>query len=221
MKASSLLLRHSATLMRALLTMSLLTLISPTFAAQVNPGPAVPISPFSAYTGCQLQDGLSVVETAPLANGVTDRTVKTALGSEQIPMTAGRRIMFAYPGEDFYANVKVELLPPATYEQSRKALIDNFDYLLASGENSRNYSLKPRLNGFAIQGLDRSKREGGVLGVYLLFEDATRTAITIYFLNQEPPKHFANMTEYAALRDRFLTAYTACVRTSLSANPKP
>jgi hypothetical protein len=31
--------------------------------------------------------------------------------------------------------------------------------------------MKPRLNGFEIQGLDRSKREGGVLGIYLFFDD--------------------------------------------------
>jgi hypothetical protein len=123
--------------------------------------------------------------------------------------------MFAYPDEDFYANVKVELLPEESYAQSKTALIDNFEYILASGDNTRNYALKPKLNGFEIQGLDRSKREGGVLGIYLLFEDATRTVVTIYFLNQEPPKRFKTMEEYAVLRDRFLNSYTSCIRAGL------
>jgi len=127
--------------------------------------------------------------------------------------------MFAYPGESFYANVKVEILPEPGYEKSKKALMDNFDYLLASGDNRRNYALKPHMNGFEIQGLDRSKREGGVLGIYLLFNDATRTVLTIYMLNQEPPERFTTIEEYAALRDRFLSGYTSCIRKALDSHP--
>jgi hypothetical protein len=123
--------------------------------------------------------------------------------------------MFAYPGEDFYANVKVEFLPDQGYEKAKQALIANFEYLLASGDNSRNYDLKSHLNGFEIQGLDRSKREGGVLGVYLLFDNPTHSVLTIYMLNQEPPIRFKSMTEYAALRDRFLFGYMACIRKAL------
>jgi hypothetical protein len=124
--------------------------------------------------------------------------------------------MFAYPNEDFFANVKVELLPEAGYAESKKALIANFEYILASGDNSRNYKLKPVLNGFEVQGLDRQKREGGVLGIYLLFDDATRTVITIYFLNQEPPKRFTTMDEYSVVRDQFLGDYTGCIRKKLA-----
>jgi hypothetical protein len=75
------------------------------------------------------------------------------------------RVMFAYPGEDFYANVKVEFLPAESWDQERTALSDNFEYLLASRDDSRNYRLSPQLNGFSIQGQDRTKREGGVLGL--------------------------------------------------------
>jgi len=130
-------------------------------------------------------------------------------------MIDGRRVMFAYPGEDFYANVKVESLPAESWNEERIALGDNFDYLLASGDDSRNYRLSPQLNGFSIQGQDRTKREGGVLGFYLLFENATHTVVTIYFLNQEPPLRFKTMEEYAALRDRFLNSYTTCIRKGL------
>jgi hypothetical protein len=170
---------------------------------------------FAGYTGCSIGEGPAIVETAPLAPGVTTRTVQTLHGSFDVLMTEGRRVMFAYPDEDFYANVKVELLPAEGYGQSKAALIDNLEYILASGDNTRNFALKPKLNGFEIQGLDRSKREGGVLGVYLLFDDVTRTVVTIYFLKQEPPKRFKTMEEYAVLRDRFLNSYTSCIRTHL------
>ena len=130
-------------------------------------------------------------------------------------MLAGRRVMFAYPGEDFYANIKVELLPEDKYAQAKTDLSSAFDRLLASGDNVRNYALKPSLNGFEIQGQDRTRREGGVLGFYQLFEDRTHTVVTAYLLNQEPPKRFTTMEEYAALRDRFLNRYTSCIRSSL------
>jgi hypothetical protein len=62
---------------------------------------------FAGYTGCSIGEGPAVVETAPLAPGVTTRTVQTLHGSFNVLMTEGRRVMFAYPDEDFYANVKV------------------------------------------------------------------------------------------------------------------
>jgi hypothetical protein len=170
---------------------------------------------FTPYTGCSLSEGLSVVETAPLAPGVKARTVTTTKGPYTIALLEGRRIMFAYPEEDFYANVKVEVLPQTGYAESKDALIGDFEHTLASGEVSRNYALKPHLNGFDIQGMDVSKREGGVLGIYLLFDNPYRIVTTIYFLNQEPPKRFKTIEEYAVLRDRFLNEYTTCIRKNL------
>jgi hypothetical protein len=192
-----------------------LSVLIPAFAlAQHNT-----TDPFAAYTACGLPGGPKIVEVTPVAAGVTGRTVPIIGGSATVPITKGRRIMFAYPGEDFYANMKVELLPADGYAESKAALVDNFDYVLASDNNVRNYKFKPKLNGFNIQGLDRTKREGGTLGMYLLFDDPTHTVITIYFLNQEPPKDFQTMQQYATLRDRFLQGYTACVRRGLAAAP--
>jgi hypothetical protein len=187
-----------------------------TLGSYSSPGQLPPAkSLFDPYTTCSLADGPSVVETAPLAPGVTTRGVKTVKGMLPVKMLDGRRIMFAYPGEDFYANLKVEILPADTWSDARNVLDDNFDYLLASGDDVRNYSLRPELNGFSIEGQDRTKRVGGVLGFYLLFDSATHTTVTIYFLNQEPPVRFKTMQEYAALRDRFLNGYTTCVRKGL------
>jgi hypothetical protein len=71
-------------------------------------------------------------------------------------MVAGRRVMFAYPDKDFYANVKVEILPALNYAETRQYLIDNFDHILASGDTERNYRLEPELNGLDVCGMDRS-----------------------------------------------------------------
>jgi hypothetical protein len=115
-------------------------------------------SAFDRYISCKFGDGLAVVETAPLAPGIHERTVETSKGARQIPMVEGRRVMFAYPDKDFYANVKVEILPEKNYAVTRQSLIDNFDYVLASGDgNARNYGLKPAMNGLDVRGLDRDK----------------------------------------------------------------
>jgi hypothetical protein len=172
-------------------------------------------SAFDRYTSCKFGDGLAVVEASPLAPGIHARTVQTLKGPRQIEMVEGRRVMFAYPDKDFYANVKVEILPEKNYAETRQFLIDNFDYSLASGDgNTRNYELKPTLNGLDVRGLDRDKLEGGVLGLYLLLNDATRMVTTVYFLNQEPKdRSFQTMEEYRVMRDRFLATYAACVGT--------
>ena len=195
--------------------LSLVFVLAPTAMSRSQTVQAEPDPAFRPYVSCSVSGGPNVVETAPLAMGVEERTVQTLKGPVQVPLLAGRRVMFAYPGEDFYLNMKVERLDAETYATSKAHLIDNFDYLLASGDNVRNYRLKPSLNGFDVSGLDRSKREGGVLGIYLLFDNASHTAMTLYFLNQEPPKRFQTMEQYAALRDAFLRSYTTCVRHEL------
>jgi hypothetical protein len=170
-------------------------------------------SAFDRYRTCKFSDGLAVVETSPLAPGIHARTVETTKGKKQIEMVEGRRVMFAYPNKDFFANVKVEILAEKNYVETRQSLIDNFDYVLASGDgNTRNYGLKPSLNGQDVRGLDRDKLEGGVLGLYLLLNDTSRMVTTIYFLNQEPQgRSFQTIEEYRTMRDRFLDTYTGCI----------
>jgi len=147
--------------------------------------------------------------------------VDTFKGKRQVDLLAGNRIMFAYPKTGFYANLKVERLPSENYSELKQPLIASFDYLLASGDNTRNYSLKPQLNDFDIRGLDRDKIEGGVLGLYLLFDDVQHDVVTVYFLNQKPAsRKFKTFEEYRQLRDQFLTTYTSCIRKNEAVQPK-
>lgn len=173
---------------------------------------------FRSYESCTFPDGLAIVDVSPLAPGVLSRPVRTRRGELALQLTAGRRVMFAYPNTDFYANVKVELLPEKNYAQQKQLLMDGFDYTLASSpDNSRNYDLASRLNGMEVQGLDRTKLDGGVLGVYLLFDDPQHLVTTLCLLNQDPARRkFQSLTEYALLRDKFLKTYTACIHGNLA-----
>ncbi len=173
------------------------------------------------FTKCNFADGLQIVKLDPLGTGVTFRTVDTGAGQQRIDMAAGLRVMFAYPNADFYANVKVETLPATTYSDEKKALIDNWQYLhMTSPETTLNYGLVSPLNGFEIRGFDRDQLEGGVLGIYLMFDDSSHVVSTFYLLNQDPDvRKFKTLDEYRKLRDNFLPAYTACVRANQRKQP--
>jgi hypothetical protein len=168
------------------------------------------------YTSCHFSDGLQIVKIDPLAAGVTSRPVETADGVRHIDMIAGLRIMLAYPLSDFYANIKVESLPADHYAELKRWLIENYDYILSTSKDSRaNTSLHSPVEGFDIRGNDRDKLAGGVLGLYLAFDDKAHVVTTMYLLNQEPyERKFQNIEEYGKLRDSFVPAYLACVRTN-------
>jgi len=122
--------------------------------------------------------------------------------------------MFAYPDTDFYANAKAELLPVKNYPQLKQSLLDNFQHLLHG--DTLNTALRSPMNGLEVHGLDREKLEGGVLGIYLFFDDSAHVVTTIYLLNQEPrSRKFQTIEEYRSLRDRFLVSYTACIQSNL------
>ncbi len=154
---------------------------------------------------------MKVVQVDPLPPSVTGRSVDTADGPRRIDLLGGERVMFAYANTDFYANVKVELLPASNYPQLKQALLDNLQQMTVG--NAPSTSLPSPLHGLEIQGVDRNMLEGGVLGLYLLFDDAPHVALTIYLFNQSPKGgKFETVEEYNRMRDQFLQAYTSCIR---------
>ncbi|MGA9984935.1 MAG: hypothetical protein WBP95_15770, partial [Acidobacteriaceae bacterium] len=142
------------------------------------------------------------------------RPVQTARGTEQIELEAGERVMFQYPLTDFFADAKVELLPAGTYAQFKETLLSNLHFLESErGGPAPARALPVGLHGFEVHGNDRHKLEGNVLGMYLLFDDTSHVATTIYFLNQQAwQRKFQTMDEYGRLRDSFLRNFTGCVR---------
>ncbi len=186
------------------------------FALQcLGQGPGRPLSPaLEPYTNCKLPGGPDVVQVTPLPVVPGTRELQTVQGPRTLKMLDGVRVTFAYPDTDFYANVKAEELPADSYAGSKADLLSEEDKIIASSESvGRNDALKPALRGFEVSGLDAKKLEGNVLGIYLLFDDASHVVTTIYFLNAEVTRRkFDSVPEYATLRDKFLQSYTACVR---------
>jgi hypothetical protein len=182
-------------------------------AQNAAPNPPIPKA-IRPYTSCSFPDGLRIVTVDPLAQGVATRPIQTAQGTQQIELEAGERVMLQYPLTDFFANVKVELLPAAKYPQLKQTLLANLHFLESErGGPTPARALPVGLHGFEVHGNDRQKLEGNVVGMYVLFDDKTHVATTVYFLNQESWKRkFQTMDEYGRLRDNFLRNYTGCVR---------
>jgi hypothetical protein len=170
---------------------------------------------FAAYTSCTFSDGLAVVETVPLRKAASFRTVQTVHGLVTIPITARTNVSFTYPGEKDFAEVDVEILPENGYAESKKVLLSNFERDISpGGAVKRNHKLEPTMNGFEIQGWDSDNLRADLPGVYLLFDEKTRTVITIDFLDDRSRRR-----KYPVLRDRFLNAYTGCIRKRLEQQP--
>lgn len=183
-------------------------------------------TPFAAYNDCKFEDGLTVTELTHVPAGVKGRTVQTVIGPKPVALTAGEHLTLTYPGSGIFATVRVEQMPADSFDQGKKSLLDNFDSILAGGDDSQrnmSYALRPRLNGFEVYGLDRRKLEGNTLGIYLLFDNRTHIVASVYFLNNADPsqRRFNTMTEWAGLRDRFLASYTSCVHAPRIVTPAP
>src|SRR5690349_14846500 len=77
-----------------------------TLVLAVTASAAVAQDRLQNYANCTFSDGLMVVHTDALPATITSRPVETDDGTRHIDLEAGLRIMFAYPLQDFYANVK-------------------------------------------------------------------------------------------------------------------
>ncbi|MGI4755747.1 MAG: hypothetical protein ACRYGF_02740 [Janthinobacterium lividum] len=172
-----------------------------------------------AYASCSFPDGLQVIDTAPMPGDVHARPVQIHGVAGSVPLLAGQRVVFGYGGIP-YANVKVEQLPATAFPANRKLLLDDFADIAASDKGvARDATRKPTQSGFSIAGLNRKELEGSTLGIYLLIDDQTHIAATVYLLNADPAKrHFKTLDEYAHLRDTFLYNYTRCVRNNQTGN---
>ncbi len=164
------------------------------------------------YESCAFPDGLTVTDVQPMPPDVQDRPVQTKQGAKTVPLLAGRRITFAYPGGEPFASVKVELLPPDNFAANRRLLLEDFDDIVASDKGvAKNTTRPPRLSAFAVTGLDRTTVTGTTLGIYLLIDDTTHVVTTAYLLNPKQ-SNFKTVADYARQRDTFLYNYTRCIR---------
>jgi hypothetical protein len=181
-------------------------------AALAQAAPAVP----DYFEHCKFSDDIAMVNSDQRTSGLT-RTVATSTGPKQIPVIAGQRLGYAYPNTDFFANVRVEMLPADTWQLEVSDLKRSIDDDAAATPGILPASTQgKKVSGVEIYGMNRTRIEDEMMGKYLLIDPKTNILTTIYFLNQDPARRkYQSMQEYEALRDSFLTSYSACM-----ANPK-
>ena len=175
-------------------------------------GPPPSDAVLKPYESCAFPDGLQITDVQSMPSDVRERPVQSHGVSKSVPLLAGRRITFNYPGAEPYASVKLEQLPVENYAANRKLLLDDFDDIVASDAMVvRNTTHGATMSGFAAVGLDRIVMTGTTLGIYMLLDDRTHVVSTVYLLNP-PQSKFKVPADYARARDTFLYNYTRCVR---------
>jgi hypothetical protein len=180
--------------------------------AIVQAAPAVP-----DYLGhCKFADNIATVDSDQRTSSII-RTVTTSTGPKEIPVIAGQRLGYAYPNTDFFANVKVEILPAESFTQEVADLRDSIDDDAAATPGFLPAPTQgKKFSGVEVYGMNSTRIEDEMMGKYLLIDPKTYVVTTIYFLNQDSARRkYQSMKEYETLRDSFLTSFSTCM-----ANPK-
>ena len=180
--------------------------------------------PLKPYTACELPGDLKIKEVNRWSSKDKYREVTTDKGTERVSVLDGYRVMFAYQDLLYYfANVKIELSDPLSYEGDKQKIIADLKHSAATERASKAmYSDKTILNGFEHYGIDRDAIDvGGTIGIHVLFYDPNHLVVTIYLLNQDDKnryrslfgkRRFHNIDEYRALRDDFLNHFSECLK---------
>lgn len=163
-----------------------------------------------SYVNCEFGDKYQIEDSVERSQAFM-RSVATMDGKDVVEVSHGWSLHIAYDGTPF-VNFKAERLGKSNYQRDKNALISNLGYAATTSKGME--SNKPQqspLSGFDLYSINRKQLEGGVLSIYLLFQDSEQIVVTLYLLNTSPeaPK-FRTMEEYHKLRDNFLNSYVAC-----------
>lgn len=164
------------------------------------------------YVRCEgFADGVRGVKLDSRPKSVSPwREVSVGGATRRVSVVDGMRVMYAYPGTDFFANLKVERSAWESYRDDKdivqKSLVE-----IAQADGSADVQ-DFSLNSFSGQTLTKRALSGSTLGMTQIFSDEDQVIVTIYFLNQEPDKRrFKTFEEFVALRDSFVSGYAECV----------
>jgi len=154
------------------------------------------------------------------------------LRTERISIASGYRAMYAYPGTEYFANVRIEQSVPGSYHTDKKKVIDYITYLYDSknallAEYLRdNPDLKAKIDKMKARGKDYITFErnnyrnfeyisytanvigltGGTISHIHIFVPKNDIIVTAYLLSQKKAK-FATIEEFLQLRQQFLEGY--------------
>jgi hypothetical protein len=138
------------------------------------------------------------------------REVTSGSETRRVSVIDGYRVLYVHAAtETPFANVKVERSAPAEYAAD-KAFLIRMQHDMPQFDKVTYWSAP--VNGLEVHGIDKTAIDvGGVVGVYLIFEDRKQVVTSVYLLNQGPKvRKFVELESYKLVRDRFLGDLTRC-----------
>lgn len=144
-----------------------------------------------------------------LPASVTARTVATGRGEMQVSVADGYRLLMHRTGKEPLVNLKIERSVAGKFDLDRKAIALQMEALATGGPAI----VRGQQDGIEIVSVDNpASAASGVRSLVTLFDARSGTIATAYMLNQSPAaREYASDAAYKILRDRFVSALTACM----------
>ena len=222
---------------RRLLAILALCLLS----ALAQAAPAVPAA-FEHLVPTAFDDGLRLVELRPRCQDCPPWRVlefftndaAAPVWREQVSVQAGVTAMYAYPGTEYFANVKVETSVAGRYEKDRALVIQHLEhgyrrvrgrleaYLAANPEAAAKAAAhtapgreplvfeSEQVNGIEVVSYTMNVLGlgGGAISQIQFFVPGRETIVTAYLLNQKRAK-FTDIGDFLRLRAAFVQNWSA------------
>jgi hypothetical protein len=158
---------------------------------------------------------------------------------ERVSVIAGYRAMYAYPGTEYFANVKVEQSAAGQFEVDRRIMEEaihseyrrkkeRIDTYFATNPQVKERAEANRLKGRDYIELEEGMRNGisyvsyvenvvGLTGATIsqvhFFVPSTGISVTAYLIKQQRAK-FKDIQEFRSLRQEFIDGYSAFLASS-------
>jgi len=128
----------------------------------------------------------------------------------KISVIDGIRTVYAWPGKEPFADLKVEASDPAKYAADKRELQRIFEVVAQSEGPGAYTTLKGR--GYTGQEVVKPALGGSMLAITQLFFDADKVVVSIYFPNvPELGRNFKDHGEFVKLRAAFMKGYLDCI----------
>ena len=128
----------------------------------------------------------------------------------RISVIDGIRVVYAWPGKDPFADLKVEASDPAKYAEDKRELRRMFEAAAQSEGPGAYKTLEGR--GYTGQEVVKPALGGSMFAITQLFFDADKVIVSIYFPSvPEIGRSFANHAQFVDLRAKFMRGYLACI----------
>lgn len=169
------------------------------------------------YTICPSTDTEFIVSAVERVSKNREQTLArdTAEGIKGISRTDSYDVLITFKDKMRFADVRPDRSKPEEYENDKKVALENLQYYIGNGKSiSTKKPVEKLYNGFNTYSFQRSELIGNNLGMSLIFDDANKMIITVYFINAPKDgagKNFKSIDDWSGLRDEFLDSYTKCV----------